>query len=303
MPNPYDQACRFLLRRFARPLLAWLLGLPENDLNFDGWLDTRGLPWPGQPDRTCDTVASLRDGARGGLPWAVPVEFQVDPDPLMFGRGLGYLGGLWCEAKPAPHPGDRFEVGLVVVNLRGRGRCSRLMRLAGSRLATALRVVERNLSRVRADRMLARIEGGRAPAAALPWFPLFRGAGEAGIISRWAGLAHGQTDAELRRAMPLAAYFAEAAGRADSYREALEGWDAMESQVFNEWTELAQLRARREERAESLLRVLRKRPELGLPSDLERSVRAVTDLGQLAAALDEAVTSPSLEEFRQKTGL
>jgi hypothetical protein len=94
MPNPYDQACRFLLRQFDRPLLSWLLGLPLVELAFVDWLDTRALPWPGQSDRTCYTVAFLRDRVTGGLPWAVPVEFQIDPAPLMFGRGLEYLGSL-----------------------------------------------------------------------------------------------------------------------------------------------------------------------------------------------------------------
>lgn len=59
--NPYDQACRFLLQLFAAPLLAWLLRLPPGRPDFVGWLDTRGLPWPGQKDRVCDTVAHLRD--------------------------------------------------------------------------------------------------------------------------------------------------------------------------------------------------------------------------------------------------
>jgi hypothetical protein len=42
---------------------------------------------------------------------------------------------------------------------------------------------------------------------------------------------------------------------------------------------------------------------LGLPAELERSVRALTDLAKLDATLDEALTAASLEEFRQKTGL
>src|SRR4051812_48252392 len=116
--NPYDQACRNLLRLFAGPLLAWLMRIPQQFLDFVGWLDTRGIPWPGQPDRTCDTVAYLRDTDAGGVPWAVPVEFQLDPDPVMFGRGMSYLGGVWEDIKPAEHRGDRFHVGLIVVNLR-----------------------------------------------------------------------------------------------------------------------------------------------------------------------------------------
>jgi hypothetical protein len=193
------------------------------------------------------------------------------------------------------------------------------MRLSGTRLGTGLWVVERNLSRLRADRLLRRIEAGRTPAAVLPWFPLFSGAEEPGIISRWASIAQGQTDANLRRAMPLAALFAEAVGRADAYREALKGWDAMESQVIKEWTELARQQGmekgiekgiekgrdegRRETAINNLLLVLRSHPFLGLPVDLEQAVRALTDMAKFDTAFVAALSSSSLNEFRQKTGL
>jgi len=310
MSNPYDQACRFLLRSFPLPLLSWMLRLPPGGLDFAGWLDTRGLPWPGSPDRTCDTVAHLRDPARGGLPWAVPVEFQIDPDPGMLGRGLGYLGGLREELRPTDLRGDRFEVGLVVVNLRGRGRCSRAMRLSGTRVRTALGAVEWNLSRFSVGKALRRIAAGRWPAALLPWLPLFDGAGEAGIIEEWGRLARMQAGPELRRVMPLALLFAEAVGRMGEWRDVLEGWDMIESQVVKEWTELALQKGLREGKSEGLragkvdaiMRVLR-RPPLSLPADLERAVRAVDDLARLDAALDVALASPSLEEFRRTVGL
>ena len=87
-PNPFDQACRYLLRLWAAPLLAWLLRLTPAQLDFVDWLDTRQVVWPGHPDQACDTVAHLRDPDRGGLPVAAVVEFQIAPDELMFGRGL-----------------------------------------------------------------------------------------------------------------------------------------------------------------------------------------------------------------------
>jgi hypothetical protein len=74
-PDPYDRSSRYLLRRNAFAFLAWLLGLRQADLEFVQWLDTRRLPWHGQPDRSCDTVAWLRDRSRNGLPWSIVVEF------------------------------------------------------------------------------------------------------------------------------------------------------------------------------------------------------------------------------------
>ena len=301
-PNPFDQACRYLFRPFAVPLLAWLLRLAPERLDFVEWLDTRGLPWPGQPDRTCDTVTHLRDTAVGGVPWAVPVEFQCDPDPLMFGRGMVYLGNLWLDYRPTDLRGDRFEVGMIVVNLRGRGRCSRRMNLTGTKLLTRLGVVECNLSGLSATKTLRRIEAGKAPAALLPWIPLFQGGDEPGIIAEWVRVAESQTDAELRQVMPLAKVFADAVGCVDLWREALKGWDEMESQVVKEWTALAEQKGFKTSSVRTLLRLLRRiRPDL--PPDLEQAIQAVDDVPRLDAAIDSAVSSSTIEDFRRATGL
>ena len=304
--NIYDQACRYLLHVCAAPLLSWLLRLARSRLDFVGWLDTRALPWPGQPDRICDPVAHLRDTDAGGVPWAVPVEFQSDPDPAMFGRGMVYLGNLWLGRRPAELRGDRFEVGMIVVNLRGRGRCSRRMKLSGTRLLTALGVVERNLSRLSAAKTLRRIEAGKAPAALLPWIPLFHGGYQAGIISEWVRLAKQQTDADVLRVIPLTQYFAEAAGCREAWRETLEGLNVVKSQVFEEWTALAEQKGvnkgRREERATMVLRFLR-RMQADLPADLEQAIRGVDDLARLDAIVDIAFGSASIEDFRRATGL
>ena len=301
-PNPFDQACRYLFRPFAVPLLAWLLRLAPDRLDFVEWLDTRGLPWPGQPDRTCDTVAHLRDTATGGVPWAVPVEFQIDPDPLMFGRGMVYLGNLWLDYRPTELRGDRFEVGLIVVNLRGRGQCSRRMKLSGTKLLTALGVVECNLSRLSAAKTLRRIEAGKAPAAVLPWIPLFQGGDEPGIIAEWVRVAESQTDAELRGAIPLTQYFAEAAGCTEAWREVLKEWDVIKSQVFEEWTAQADKEGVKKGQRLVLLRILR-RIQANLPADLEQAIQGVDDLARLEAVVDSALSSATLEDFRRATGL
>src|SRR6185369_14906523 len=79
-------------------------------------------------------------------PWAVAVEFSLEPDDTMFGRLLEYLGRLWREQPPPEAPGQRFQVGAAVVNLTGRAETSREMRLAGTRIYTCLSVEERNLA-------------------------------------------------------------------------------------------------------------------------------------------------------------
>lgn len=68
--NPYDQASRYTAKLNAVGLLCWLLNEDAATLGFHGWLDTRTLPFPGDPERTCDTVAWLGD-ADSAQNWAL----------------------------------------------------------------------------------------------------------------------------------------------------------------------------------------------------------------------------------------
>jgi predicted transposase YdaD len=51
----------------------------------------------------------------------------------------------------------------------------------------------------------------------------------------------------------------------------------------------------------TLLRLLQKRGTV--PADLEQKIRECTDLGKLSAWLDLVFDLPSIEEFRQQSGL
>lgn len=78
--NPFDQACRYLAKLDPALFLAWLL--PLSAARFRGWLDTRTLPFPGEPERTCDTVAALVNESEPEVFWAMPIEFQTRPGTI-----------------------------------------------------------------------------------------------------------------------------------------------------------------------------------------------------------------------------
>src|SRR5262245_11017999 len=121
--NFFDQAARYVAKLEPQPFVRWLLRLQI--LLFHGWLDTRRIPFPGEADRICDTVACLEDPAVTGELWAVPIEFALQPESDLFGRLLVYLGLLWLEERPSAERGARYQVGAIVLNLTGRGRTSR----------------------------------------------------------------------------------------------------------------------------------------------------------------------------------
>ena len=208
--NPFDQACRYLARGWGASLLSWLLGVPPEALRFVRWLDTR-LTVPGQPERLGDTIAHLERLDQGGIPWAVPVEFQVEPDPLMFGRLLVYEGLTWLLEKPAALPGDRFQLQAVVVNLTGVGKSGRRM-IWREGAGTVLEPIEWDLETKDAAAVLEQVANGQAPRSVLVWIPLMRQGSEPGIIQRWLELAAQEPDLQRKADLALVRVFAELAG-------------------------------------------------------------------------------------------
>src|SRR3712207_5364498 len=109
--NHFDQASRFAAKLDAQGFLRWLLGDLSGRYRFARWLDARRLPFPGNPENVCDTVAEILDTEEASAPWAVPVEFQTEPDADMFGRTLIDLGQVWWELRPDEERGSRYNVG------------------------------------------------------------------------------------------------------------------------------------------------------------------------------------------------
>lgn len=302
-PNRFDQACRYAAKLDAAGFLCWLLREDAADLRFRTWLDTRTLPFPGDPERTCDTVAWLAD-ADPAVEWAVPVEFALEPAGEFFGRLLVYLGQLWLEIRPTQAGKERFSVGAAVVNLTGRGRTSATMTLRHTGIRTGLEVVERNLCDEDAAALLDAVAGGEASRCLLSWIPLMHGGEEAGIIQRWIELASQETNSRLRGDYGgLALVFAEAAKRLPVWKEALKEWNVIESQQVLEWMAMGEAKGEVKGEIKSLLGVLAELFPPGAPSDLDAIIRATSDPEQLRRWLLIAVKGDSLDAFRKTAGL
>lgn len=302
-PNRFDQASRYAAKLDAVGFLSWLLREAAAEVRFRLWLDTRTLPFPGDPERTCDTVAWLSD-PDPAVEWAVPVEFCLEPDGKLLGRLLVYLGQLWLEKRPTDAGGERFAVGAAVVNLTGRGRTSRTMILRQTGVQTNLEVVERNLCDENAADLLDAIAASRVSRCLLPWIPLMHGGDETSIIQRWIVLASQEADSRRRGDYGgLALVFAEAAKRLPIWKDALKEWNVIESQQVLEWMAMGETKGEVKSRIDSLLEVLRTLFPPGAPPDLESAIRATANQDQLRNWLLLAVKADSLDSFRQTVGL
>jgi hypothetical protein len=288
--NPYDKASRYAARALDPVgFLSWVLGVA---VVFRGWLETRRLTFPGQPDRTCDTVAHVEDDQ--GRPWAIPVEFQIKPDPEMFGRFLGYLAPLWLELRPDPERGSRFWVGAVVVNLTGHGRTSLNLEWPAAGLQTSLQAQERNLAGLSAAGTLEAIAAGRTAACVLPWIPLLTGGDDPGIIQRWRELAGAEPDSRRRSDYgALALVFAEAADRRALWRQALEGWNVTESKQVLEWQNQAAVKV-----SQTHLRDLLQDRFGTVPESLAQRIEATTDPERLRAAVRQVLQIKTPDELQ-----
>jgi hypothetical protein len=284
--NPFDKAARYAARGLDPVgFLAWALGVGAV---FRGWLETRRLTFPGQPDRTCDTVAHMEDDQ--DRPWAVPVEFQLTPDPDMFGRLLGYLGLAWLDLRPDPERGSRFWIGAVVINLTGRGHTSQNLQWPAAGLQTNLQVRELDLASIRAADTLEAIAAGRTSAAVLPWIPLMTGGDDAGIIERWKELAATEPNSRRRADYgALALVFAEAADRQTVWRQALEGWNMIESKQVLEW---------QNETSRKHLRELLKERFGTIPQSVQQRIDATTDPDRLSAAVLQVLRINNPDELQ-----
>lgn len=303
--NEFDQASRYTAKLDPPGFLAWALGVPPSAFDFREWLDTRGLPFPGDADHTGDTIARLENPDAGGVPWAVALEFQTEPDPLMFGRLLEYVGQLWRRVRPDAERGSRFQVGAVVLNLSGRGEASRDMEWLG--MGTRLRVVERNLAAESAADLLGKIERGERSRALLPWLPLMTGADDAGMIERWKTAADAEPDTRLRSDYGgLAEVLSQVADRWDLWANGLKEWNVIKSKSVERWRAEGRVEGEAKGRVEALVAsvtsVLEARFK-AVPVDLGDKLKVTTDADALRSWLVVAARVDDLAAFRAQSGL
>ena len=300
--NRFDQASRYAAKRDAVGFLSWLLRESAEELRFRAWLDTRTLPFPGETDRTCDTVAWLGD-ADSAIEWAVPIEFCLQSIADLFGRLLIYLGQLWLEKRPTDAGGERFCVAAVTVNLTGRGRTSKDMLLRRTGARTLLQVVECNMCDESAASVLDGIAAGSVSRCLLPWIALMQGGEEVVTIERWKELALGEPDSRLRADYGgLALVFAEAAGRRVQWKEALKEWNMIESQQVLEWMQMGEARGEARGLREGLLEGIELALKLRFGAEgLEcvPSLRRLTEIDALRRIKQALETAKSLDDIRR----
>lgn len=259
--NDFDQACRYAARLDPEAFLRWVVPAMAPRFRFREWLDTRTVPFPGQGDRTCDTVAALDEDPPSGMERALVVEFQTQPDPRILSRLFVYVARLHDELRCGPDGDAQYQVTAVVLNLSGGPQAADLvMTLPDAPLEIRFHAGIRTLRDESAAQTLAAIRAGTLALCVLPWVALMRGGGEWAIIEEWKALAETELDLQKRLAYAgLALVFSEVPERSAAWRAGLEGWGVERSAIMEECRLEGQAEGRVVEARRLTLRVLTKR--------------------------------------------
>jgi hypothetical protein len=300
--NRFDQSARYAAKRLdAVGFLRWLVPAAFSEWAFRDWLDTRTLPFPGEPDRTCDTVAGFDPQSGEGLPVAFVIEFQSEPQGDMLERLAEYILRLRREPPPRPRRGMPYLVAGAILNLTGKAQAPtwEMVPAGFGGAGLRLQVVVRTLREESAAATLAGLAQGHIARCILPWIPLMQRAEEPAILEEWKRLAVAEPEARRRADYAvLALIFAELAGHAPAWRAGLEGWNMVESQVALEWITEGETRGRVATKRADILQALQVRFGPAVPSSVSTAVAVQTDLAVLQRWFDQALTAPTLDAFR-----
>jgi hypothetical protein len=298
--NVFDQSARYSVQSDPLGFLRWVVPGLDPALGFHGWLDTRTLPFPGAPDRTCDTVADLGEDRESGSRWALVVEFQTEPEPDMLARLLEYLARLRRSLRFGPERRGKFQVAAALVSLTGPAQPDTLKMALPGLGAPSLHFhpAVRTLRAEDAGTTLDRIAAGQTSRCLLSWISLMRGGGEPDIIERWKVIASHESD-HSRRAIygAIVLIFAELTAFASPWRSGLEGWNMRESMIVAEWKAEGEAEGIVKGKRSSLLQLLEMKFNAPVPSDLLAAIERA-DVDTLSRWFVLAFKAGSLDDFR-----
>jgi hypothetical protein len=304
--NDYDQAARYATRRLeAAGCLAWqtsearvgkLRGVLGPGWSFDDWVDSQAVPYPGEPDRRCDTVARFLRRELDAPPLALVVEFLVEARPAVMPRQAQYQLAIHEGILYQRDPTVRYDVAGLIVNLTGTmsGRWG-MMPKDTKGLALSLSVGVLDLEKVDARVVLKRIALGEVSWCVLAWVVLMAGAKNPKVLEEWIRLANLVEDEAKRGDLGgLARTFSALVPHGLLWRQALEGWNVQRSPYIVEVEQRAVLRNQRS----NVLEFLSDGLGGSVPEELQQVVAAQTDMATLRRWLKQARNVTTLEQAR-----
>jgi hypothetical protein len=301
----FDKAGRYLIRLDPVGFFIWLGAAFVGAWQFRGWLDTSAIPFPGDRQRVCDTVAEFIHRTDRRRRCLLDTEVQSRPHPDMPERLGEYAFQLRRERRYGRGRHGKYQVIGAVLNLTGAVQPNVLDMTEATLNGQGLRigVVQRTLREEVASTTLQRIAAGELARCILPWIPLMQGGGDPAIIAEWRRLALLEPKENWRGDFgALALTFAELAKRKGVWQTGLEGWNVRESKFLADWTKQAVKEAKKDavlkEKQNALVCALQIRLQNPLSPDLVNTISECNDPDELDRWFQESLTANTLAEFR-----
>ena len=304
----YDHSSRFAAQRLdPEGFLAWVLPDFAEGWEFKGWLPTESIPFPGEADRRCDTVASFVPKSSDQAACAIVIEMQTYPTDFINDRGAEYQlivrRTVLYQATP---PLVRYEMGLVVVNLTGRPQRAKWRTGPKVKPPIGLQMTSRvvTLRVMDAVEHLDRIERGELSWCILPWISLMRGSNSQDVLTRWKSIAERVAPKEHWPSLRgIVGVFSWLTKSQSIWVTGLEGWTMIRSPAFDIYRNEGKAEGREEglQAFRSTLRqLLERRFNTALPVDLAQLIQNQQELSTLSRWTNAVIDVESLDEFRQR---
>jgi hypothetical protein len=297
----FDQAARYLIKLEPAGFLHWLIAGLQGVLQFTRWQDTRTIPFPGEPDRHCDTVAELASVSGSGPPWLLVLEVQTRPDADIAERLLEYVARLRREVRHGPHGRDKYPVAAAVLHLSGNPSAEMLEMVLPTSHPIGLHwhMVSRGLAAESAPALLDAVGRGEQSRCLLPWLPLMAGGDQPEVVARWKELA-GQEPSARRRSEygGLALVCAALVHCLDVWKQGLQEWNMEECEIVKEWEE----KGRVENMRRVFLHVFERRFPGAVPADIAAATQAQTNVDTLMRWMDLLLGGVSPDQLRSALG-
>ena len=302
----FDQTARYAATRLdAVGFLSWLLPTLFTQRKWGGWRDARTIIFPGESERTCDTIAEFH-ALDGTLPpLAAVVEFERVPRAVLLERLAEYVLRFRRELLFEENPRTPYDVIGVVLYLMGSEQPAQWVmqppELPGAEFRFGC--VSLSVATLSASATLTAIEEQRLSRAVLPWISLMQGADQLAIVERWKALGEMGTDQEQRTILGgLATTFAHLPKRHELWEKVLEDWKVEDFEVVQEFMKKGEIRGEMRKAQNDLRLLLELRFGSALPAEAINLYTRTTDFQKLDQWFRIAATSANAEEFSRAAG-
>jgi hypothetical protein len=272
---------------------------PSPRLRFITWDDPRQLVSPGEPDRTNDLVALLRDDDKPQRPVRMVVEVEDEPEKGALYRMGQYEILLARQVNPDCDPTGP-AVGSLLINLTGQQRVRYLEwqwaeGIFGMRLAPFIVDVAKQDGPL----TLGKIEKKEVGLPILPLLAAMRHGGTRKFIERWKQAVAMEEDESRRPEYREAALvFAELTRNQVKWLRATEGWLMRKSEYITSWEKVGEERGILQRSREWLVTRLQQLED-PVPEAIRLAIEGTNDAQTLDRWFKAALACNTIAEFRK----